>query len=155
MSVLFPKKNANFGRIFETSVNFEHFVNGRWTHYYSSDSKKRYGSQKLLVVCHSPNGKASGGEEEWFSGPALGLLWRQLQATKKSEKIETLAVLFLFFVKFHVHASFYDYHIEGGNRSREEARSAERSELKLYHLFSSWMLDTKCLCLCLTIFLWL
>ena len=24
---------ANFGRIFEKSVNLEHFVNGRWTHY--------------------------------------------------------------------------------------------------------------------------
>ena len=64
---------------------------------------------------------ASGGEEEWFSGPALR---RQLQATKNSEKTEALAVFFvffLFFVKFHVHASFYDNHTVGGNRSREEA----------------------------------
>ena len=30
------EKNANCGPIFEKSVNFEHFVNGKWTHYYIS-----------------------------------------------------------------------------------------------------------------------
>ena len=32
ISVLFSKKNANFGSIFEKSVHFEHFVNGGWSH---------------------------------------------------------------------------------------------------------------------------
>ena len=27
------EKSVNFGPIFEKSVIFEHFVNGRWTHY--------------------------------------------------------------------------------------------------------------------------
>ena len=33
ISVLFSKKSAYFGPIFEKSVNFEHFVNGKWSHY--------------------------------------------------------------------------------------------------------------------------
>ena len=32
-TVLISEEIANFGRIFEKSVNFEHFVNGRWIHY--------------------------------------------------------------------------------------------------------------------------
>ena len=35
ISVLFSQKSAYFGPIFEKSVNFENFVNGRWTHYKS------------------------------------------------------------------------------------------------------------------------
>ena len=27
------EKSAYFGPIFEKSVNFEHFVNGKWSHY--------------------------------------------------------------------------------------------------------------------------
>ncbi len=36
ISVLFSKKSAYFGPIFEKSVNFEHFVNGKWSHYKSN-----------------------------------------------------------------------------------------------------------------------
>ena len=28
------EKHAYFGPIFEKKVNFKHFVNGKWTHYY-------------------------------------------------------------------------------------------------------------------------
>ena len=30
------EKSADFGPIFEKSVIFEHFVKGRWSHYYST-----------------------------------------------------------------------------------------------------------------------
>ena len=34
------EKSVNFGPIFEKSVNFEHFVNGRRTHYQSTETAR-------------------------------------------------------------------------------------------------------------------